>query len=385
MKQLITIYLVLFIGTSIFAQNGIQFMEKSWTEILQKAKAENKIVFVDAYTAWCGPCKAMAKKVFTQKKVGDFFNAQFVNAKIDMEKGDGPKLAREYNVRAYPTFLFVDGDGKIIHRSIGYHNSDQLLELGSAASNPMKQLASLDAMYAKGERNSDFLYKYALVKSETMDGSHEAIAEEYLATQSNWKSDKNLEFIYKLTDDATSKMFQYLAANKEVFIEKFGNRAISGKIQNLVQAALYAKDGDVLANAEKIFPAVYPERAEEMISSFKMLHYLGAGDDEMYAKSSIQHYKKFDAQAWDELNEVAWNFYENVEEKKYLKKGVKFAKKSIKMSNQYYNNDTLAALYYKLGKKGKALSAANKAIYLAKEEGEDDTETQKLLEKIKKM
>lgn len=385
MKQLITTCLGLFIATSIFAQNGIEFTKKSWAEILQEAKAENKIVFVDAYTSWCGPCKAMAKKVFTDQKVGDFFNAQFVNAKIDMEKGEGPKLAREYNVRAYPTFLFVDGDGKIVHRSIGYHNPDQLLELGSAASNPMMQLSSLDAMYAKGERDADFLYKYALAKSEVMDGSHRAIAEEYLTTQSNWKSDKNLEFIYKLTDDATSKMFQYFAANKAVFIEKFGNRAVSGKIQGLVQASLYDREGDVLENAKKIFPIVYPERGEEMISSFTMLHYLGAGDDEKYAQAAIKHYKKFDAQAWDELNEVAWNFYENIEEKKYLKKGVKFAKKSIKMSNQYYNNDTLAALYYKMGKKGKALKTANKAIYLAKEEGEDDTETQKLLEKIKKM
>lgn len=383
MKQLTTTCFALMIAATIFAQDGIQFTQKPWTEILQKAKTENKLVFVDAYTTWCGPCKAMSKKVFPDKKVGQFFNAQFVNAKIDMEKGEGPKLAQQYKVRAYPTFLFVDGDGKVVHRSIGYHDTKQLLELGSDASNPMKQMASLDAMYAKGEKNPDFLYKYALAKSEEMNGSHRPIAEEYLASQSNWKTDKNLEFIYKLTDDATSKMFEYFAKNKAVFIEKFGDRAVSGKIQGLVQAALYSREGDVLANAEKIFPAVYPERAEEMVSSFKMLHYLGSGDDENYAKTSIKHYKKFDARTWDELNEVAWNFYENVEKKKYLKKGVKFAQQSIKMSNQYYNNDTLAALYYKLGKKGKALAAANKAIYLAKEEGENPKETEKLIEKIK--
>jgi hypothetical protein len=247
----------------------------------------------------------------------------------------------------------------------------------------MMQLSSLDAMYEKGERNPDFLYKYALAKSETMDGSHGTIAEEYLATQSNWQSDKNMEFIYKLTDDATSKMFQYFVKNKAVFTEKYSERAVAAKIQGLVQASLYEKDGDVLANAEKIFPVVYPERAAEMVSSFKMLYYLGAGDGEKYAKVSTAHYKEYQAQSWDELNEVAWNFYEVVEEKKYLKKGVKFAKKSIKMSNQYYNNDTLAALYFKLGKKGKALKVANKALYLAKEEGEDATETMKLLKEIK--
>jgi thioredoxin-related protein len=404
MKQFITIFFcALVFTTTVFAQEeiieeevqfeevtpvkkkneGIKFSTKSWSEMLTEAKADNKLIFVDAYAQWCGPCKTMSKRVFSVKKVGDFFNAQFVNAKIDMEKGEGPKLAKQYHVRAYPTFLFVDGDGKVVHRSIGYHNPDQLLELGSKASNPMMQLASLDAMYEKGERNPDFLYKYALAKSESMDGSHRAIAEEYLATQSNWKSDKNLEFIYKLTDDATSKMFQYFVKNKADFIEKYGERAVGGKIQGLVQAALYDKEGDVLANAAKIFPIVYPERANEMVSSFKMLHYFGAGDGEKYAQASIAHYKEYKPAAWDELNEVAWNMYEIVDEKKYLKKGVKFAKKSIKMSNQYYNNDTLAALYFKLGKKGKALKAANKAIYLAKEEGEDASETLKLLEQIK--
>lgn len=412
MKQFITIFCVLIFATPVFTQEevieeeviekkvqleaqmesielkkkkneGIKFSAKSWDEMLIEAKADNKLIFVDAYAQWCGPCKTMSKRVFPVKKVGDFFNAQFVNAKIDMEKGEGLKLAKQYHVRAYPTFLFVDGYGKVIHRSVGYHNPDQLLELGGTASNPMMQLAALDAMYEKGERNSDFLYQYVFAKAESMDGSHRAIAEEYLATQSNWQSDKNMELIYKLTDDATSKMFQYFVENKSAFIEKYGERAVGGKIQGLVQAALYDKDGDVITNAEKIFPLVYPERADEMVSSFKMLYYLGAGDGEKYAQASIAHYEKYEPVDWDELNEVAWNFYEVVEEKKALKKGVKFAKKSIKMSNQYYNNDTLAALYFKLGKKGKALKTANKAIYLANEEGEDASETIKLLEQIK--
>ncbi|MFT4973461.1 MAG: thiol:disulfide interchange protein, partial [Saprospiraceae bacterium] len=162
MKQLTIIFFALIFATTIFAQKetiqkelqqevikkerakneGIKFSTKSWAEMLTEAKADNKLIFVDAYAKWCGPCKTMSKKVFPVKKVGDFFNAQFVNAKIDMEKGEGPKLAKQYHVRAYPTFLFVDGDGKVVHRSIGYHNPDQLLELGSAASNPMMQLSS---------------------------------------------------------------------------------------------------------------------------------------------------------------------------------------------------------------------------------------------------
>ena len=81
---------LLFICSISFSQ-GINFVpeDMKWQDVLAKAKKENKIVFVDAYTTWCGPCKWMAANIFPTKEVGDVFNASFVNAKIDMEKGEG--------------------------------------------------------------------------------------------------------------------------------------------------------------------------------------------------------------------------------------------------------------------------------------------------------
>ena len=385
MKQLSVIFGMLCLFATSYAQDGIQFVNKPWKEIIEQAKQEDKLIFVDAYTSWCGPCKSMSANVFPDKKVGEFFNAQFINAKIDMEKGEGPKLAQQYKVRAYPTFLFVDGDGKVVHQSLGYHDVDQLLDLGGIAANPMMRLSSLDAMYAAGDRSSDFLYNYTMAKAKAMDGSHQPVAEQYLETQSNWKSEKNMEFIYRFMTDTHSKMFDFFVKNKADFIEKFGEPAVSGRIRGLVEAALFEGEGNVIANAERVYAIVYPEKADQMISQFKMSYYLGAGDSEKYAESALAHYKKYAPRDYEELNETAWNFYELVDDKKYLKKAVKLAKKSIAMQNAYYNNDTLAALYYKLGKKKKALAAANKAIYLAKEEGEQYQETEELLEKIKQL
>jgi uncharacterized protein YyaL (SSP411 family) len=59
-----------------------------------KAKKENKLIFVDAYASWCGPCKLMVKNIFPLKTVGDYYNSHFINAKIDMEKGEGIELAK---------------------------------------------------------------------------------------------------------------------------------------------------------------------------------------------------------------------------------------------------------------------------------------------------
>lgn len=108
---------------------GIKFEKASFADLLAKAKQENKLIFLDCYTVWCGPCRMMANTVFTDAKVGDFFNAHFINAKIDMEKGEGVELAKRYQVDAYPTMMFIDGDGKVVHRFTGGRKAPALLKI----------------------------------------------------------------------------------------------------------------------------------------------------------------------------------------------------------------------------------------------------------------
>ena len=111
MKKII-IYCSLFLFASqIFAEDGIQFSHGTWKEILSQAKKENKLVFIDVYTSWCGPCKKMVAEVFQRKEIGTLFNASFVNYKIDAEKGEGIEIAKKFGVRSFPTYLFVNGDG----------------------------------------------------------------------------------------------------------------------------------------------------------------------------------------------------------------------------------------------------------------------------------
>ncbi len=112
---------------------GISFFQGTWTEALAKAKKENKLIFVDAYAVWCGPCKFMAANVFPIKEVGDYFNSNFINYKFDMEKGEGPAFAKQYGVRAYPTLFYINGEGKIIHQDMGMKQKDDLLNSGKTA------------------------------------------------------------------------------------------------------------------------------------------------------------------------------------------------------------------------------------------------------------
>ncbi|HAM99198.1 MAG TPA: thioredoxin [Marinilabiliales bacterium] len=109
---------------------GIHFQEGSWSEVLQLAKRENKLIFLDIYASWCGPCKLLKSKTFPDGNVGAFFNEKFINYAIDAEKGEGVNLASKFEVTGYPTLLFVDANGNLVAKTMGYHNADELLEVG---------------------------------------------------------------------------------------------------------------------------------------------------------------------------------------------------------------------------------------------------------------
>lgn len=101
------------------ANEGIKFENGTFDQALTKAKQEKKMLFIDCYTSWCGPCKMLSSKVFPQKKVGDYFNKEFVSLKVDMEKGEGIDLKKRFGVKAFPTLLFIDSNGKEINRIVG--------------------------------------------------------------------------------------------------------------------------------------------------------------------------------------------------------------------------------------------------------------------------
>ncbi|WP_316802980.1 thioredoxin family protein [Pedobacter nototheniae] len=119
-------------------KNQINFIENSLELVLKKAKSEHKYIFVDAYAVWCGPCKLLKATTFKDKKVADFFNTNFVNLSIDMEKGQGLMLAEKWGVEAYPTLIVLDTDGNIVFSKIGYIEAKELLELGYKVSEKNK-------------------------------------------------------------------------------------------------------------------------------------------------------------------------------------------------------------------------------------------------------
>ena len=106
---------------------------KDLKSVLQQAERENKLVFVDVYTSWCLPCKMMDKNVFTHQETADKINKNFISYKVDAEKQNGLIVAFNYDVKQYPTLLFLDTEGKVLERKDGAAYQRELLSMAQSA------------------------------------------------------------------------------------------------------------------------------------------------------------------------------------------------------------------------------------------------------------
>jgi thiol-disulfide isomerase/thioredoxin len=396
MKSAVLIFLsvTMLALTSVSAQ-GIDFQSDTlrWQAILDKAKASNKIVFVDAYTTWCGPCKRMAKDVFPLKAVGDVYNAAFVNVKMDMEKGEGPSVGKRYGVKAYPTYLFVDGDGNLVHRGLGMIPTEKFIALAKAATNPETQFFGLKRKYDGGERSADFLKKFVVACGEA---NEEALAEEvveaYLKTQKDLSKPENVRFIYQFSKKIDSDGVQYWLKNRSFFVKELGSLHEEGVLENILVTAIgkphfnpLKKEVDLVKAREFAVQKLPSDIAERIVSLLTLQNAEMKGDVPTILTEANRHLTTFPSINPNQLNDFAWFFYENATEKPQLEKALTWALKAVGLDDAYAYNDTTAALYFKLGNKAQAKIFAEKAIKLGKEHSENVGETENLLKKIEAM
>jgi thiol-disulfide isomerase/thioredoxin len=391
-----SIFSLAFLSLSIIAVSqtkDINFEHGTFAEIKAKAKKENKLIFVDAYTTWCGPCKQMAKTVFTNDAVADFYNFSFINAKIDMEKGEGIEIAKQYEVKCYPNLLFIDGDGNLVHRIAGFMSAKEFISLGKETQYPEKCFSYYTKNFDANKTNADFLAKYIVARESTCLESQD-IVKDYFAQQKeeNLTSKANWDMIVYHINDMDSKVFDFVIANKQKYIDLYTEKAVNGKIDGVSESTLSS------IIRMKTFDAKKYNDAKTKIESLKTpntkLIFIEAdmklsqhnGNWMDYAKLAMAHVDNYYLKDANMLNSIAWNFYEKVEDKEALIKAEGWAGKACELDKNYANLDTYAAVLYKVGKKDLALQTANKAIDVAKKEKyaeENYKGTIELIEKIK--
>lgn len=411
MKQILTFTTTLLIQLSVVASDTtLVLRQTSYSQVFELAKKEKKAVLLYFHFDGCGACVKMEKTAFVDRKVADFYNSNFVCLEVNTRKGEGIETNKIYNVQLHPTYLFLDENGKELHKIVGVFSPDEFVLQAQNALNLTKSLTYFKQKYKEGKRDAKFLfdYCYSLRDAYELDS---LVINEYLNTQStdDLDNEKNIRFIYefsvhafKITTPFNSIAFNFMLKNRDKFYQYFDKDQVDTRIVWIVNASVYeaiekqneilfSKSIEVLKMIDTGQTYTFKEmdgRTTGMITSkylvllSQMEYYDKAGNSEKYNDALRQYLEKI-WNDYDALNTFAWNYYERFEDKSKLEKAVECVERSIALNSNYANNDTYSCLLYKLGNYDKALKQAERAIELAKKKNIDYKETSDLIIKIK--
>lgn len=390
MKKIFVLFLFL-LALYVSAQGeGINFENTPFKDILAKAKKENKVIFMDAFASWCGPCKMMEKNIFPKEEVKTFYNTNFINARFDMEKGEGSEIQKKYGVYSYPTYLFLNGDGEVIFKGMGYLEVSDFLKLGSQAK-MMGEGGSGKERFEKGETDPEFLMNTMKLNANTDPEFAKKVSERYFQLR------KKKEF----TQDELTMLFYFLRSEKDYNYKVFVNEKAeiikflpeSTYNQFLTQIKLNTiAENAVDQNKKIINDAKFLDEASKLMSMddaknylkiLKLNAYRALENWTEYEKVALEHYKNGEGFDSKELNTAAFIFSEKVNNPIALKQAIVWVQKTIQQSETPDNTYILAKLLLKTGNKEAAKKYAEQAVKLAKDEGMDATVPEKLLFEIK--
>ncbi len=367
---------------------GIQFAEhEKWADILAKAKKEKKMIFMDAYTSWCGPCKMLAAQIFPQPEVGAFYNQNFINTHYDMEKDEGVMLANTFGVNMYPTLLIIDGDGKIVTRTAGFMQAQALIDFGKGALGKAEKVEDWAAKYESGDKSPETLRGYALALRRT-GASSVKVANEYIATQKDLTNPENLKFIFNVAERFDSKIFDLLLQYKDKMALLEGKEAVESKIKGAAQGTLTNaaefKSVELLRQAQNVITKyIGGNYARQFEATSNMEFYKKIGDENGYVKAAKKYASVVVGKDVTKLYQLAQTFDQTVKTPNNLCPAVKWAKTAAETMPSYDRSLTYASLLLKTGDKKRAAEVAKKAIEQGTASGTPIGAAQSILDKCK--
>ena len=409
-KTLLLAFFVLFLiatraqaQTPASADTGVHFEHNlSWAAVQAKAKAENKYIFMDCYTTWCGPCKYMSTTIFPMNETGTYLNDKFISVGVQLDTtardaddvkawyAAGHDIAEKYNVRAYPTYLIFAPDGHIIHRMVGSRRDAKSFIADLAGSfDSARQYYTLLDQYKHGRRDSAFLHKVAMACFNAYDlTAGKAIAEDWLATQSNLFSQDALYLQEAFTRTSSDKYFSTFTDHPAEVDAVLGPGFAAMKVRNtyLNEATAGRKPGD---NRPPDWNAIHnkiaaklPKEADELTARIKISYFLGKKDFPSFEKEMVAYMKTYSAKMSDnELNSISWSVFQNCSDMSCVTDILDWSKR-LKDNNEPGFVDTYANILYKLGKKDDAIALETKAMEKAGES--DKASYRETIEKMKK-
>lgn len=351
---------------------AIDFRNGTFKELLAVAEKEDKLIFIDCYTSWCAPCKWMDKNVFVNENVYSFYNSTFINYKIDMEKGEGPELAKKYQVSSYPTYLFINSKGDLVHKSTSRMSVEEFITVGENAIDPSKAFGILTAKYEQNKMSNDEMLNYAISlqkmrinkADEVLDKLMLKVDDEWLLSFSGWKLIESFVF------DENSKLFNVLNSNKEYFISITNKKTVYKVYQRILQRKMYASTNE--QNETLFFQQLDSlKKLTDKARDIAILHcnyYAKANDADKFIKTSNYYVDNFLTDDPETIAFIARSVYRKSfeESPKILLQAAELITKAYEMNpNDYGTVSTFAQIQGIVGNKEEAIKAGELAVKMA--------------------
>jgi thioredoxin-related protein len=386
------ILLLLFVLSAAGVSAQVNFAKTTdLNQLLKQAREENKLIFIDAYTDWCGWCKELDKKVFSTQEITDIMNRHYIPVKMEMEQDSiGVMLARKYAIRGFPTAIILNGKGELVNLIGGYSEQPDYAKRMLAAADPAKRIP--EGAYSTSFNISYPEFYTGLIpypeEKEKKKRPDSAAVNTYFAAQQSFSDEQNWVVIQSCYFWLNDVQFNRLLSQQEQVAGRYGKEAYESVVERIVsskvfrctqnkdlacaEASLAILDAHVSdSKRKKVF---YMENFYENSQMWKELaqHVTGNLKDSAYAANV------------GNLNERAWTMYEKCDDKAALRQATTWMADVIKVKPTYMFLDTYAALLYKTNRYKEARQYAEMAIDAGHKSGDKVGDTEKLLEKINK-
>ncbi len=383
MKKSIVAFALTLLFIASATAGEVNYYNKSWADVVAKAKAEHKYIFIDCYTSWCGWCKIMDAQTMTDSTVYSTLNDKFIAIKMDMEHGEGIKLAMKYHISGYPSFMYFNPSGEYVYQSTGYMVATDFIKELINAQDKSKQLsapgytASIDLDYPE-------FFKNLFTSDRKKNNPKTEEVTTYLDKQSNLYSEVNWAIIARLK--MNEKYTKFFLNNLHKYDSLYGHTSVSDKVSAIISGdvseAAKAKDEKKFRTALLLADKYASYLPEDAKTDLGIMFYRQTENWPKLVTEINNMISKKGYENADFINSVSWAIYEKCDDKKSLQQATEWMKHINSSNPKYANMDTYAALLYKAGQPIEAKAVAEKAIELGKKEGENTEATETLLKKI---
>ncbi|MEM6394831.1 MAG: thioredoxin family protein [Bacteroidota bacterium] len=375
MKRLLifSALLVAFVGQ----MQALTIIEQDLEKAQMAAEAEGKLLLIDFYTTWCGPCRMFSAEVKGNEEFAEAISENFVMLKYDAEN-DNHGLTAKYHVRSYPTFAILTASMQLVHKTMGYGDTDGYLEFldeGKAMADEGKYIPGVSQKI-----DMDFPEVYTNTLTDRQQPDQEAVAAYWAEAE-----DRMGEVPFALisvgmhTEEVLEYYIENLGAYRELYGDMDANAVVERIAMNDLFEAMRAKDADAWEAAKEKTIDMMGEEASSGLIDWLEPQWLAAQGDWVAFADYTDKLIADDAKNYNLVNQMSWQIYEECDDQAVILRAIEWMKPAIENDPDFMKLDTYAWLFYKNGQYEKAKTYIEQAIAAGHEEGQDVTESEKML------